>query len=395
MKILIVSANYPPLLGGPASSVPQLSKNLVKKGIEVHVLTQGYKGSSALQIDEDVYVHRTSHISGFKSPISVLRKILLMGLLGTQIVRKYKISVLHSRDMNISGLAGALVNRKFNLPSICQFGGDLAWEYVSHIKWGHESPEKLFKKNSFRINFFESLQRHIGKRYGLIAPNSEYQMKWLEDITRIKKDQLVLLNNGIDNLVNQNDVEDFKKGFGGNRTITAACRLVPWKGLQYLIEALSYVDNDVKLSIAGNGPFEPQLRSIAKKFNLENRVKFAGKIEHTKIQSYIRASDVYVLPSLYEPFPVALLDCFVSGTPLVSTNVGGIPEIVKNGSGLLANPGDPKDLAEKINIALSDKSVRATMIESQKKEVEKYLWKNLANKYIEVYERLIEEKISS
>ena len=388
MKILIVSANYPPLLGGPASSVPQLSKTLVKNGFEVHVLTQGYKGSTPLEIEDGVYVHRTAYIGGFKSPLSVIRKVLLMGFLGKHIIRKYNIDILHSRDMNISGLAGILINRKFNLPSLCQFGGDLAWEYISHVKWGGESPENLLRKNSIYINFFENVQRRIGKKYGIIAPNSEYQLNWLVNFTKIRDQKLVVLNNGIDDLINPKDVDAFRKSFGGHTTITAASRLVPWKGLQYLIEALKFINKDVRLVIAGNGPFESQLRKLVKKFGLDERVSFAGKIEHKKIQSYIKASDVYVLPSLYEPFPVALLDCLVAGTPIVSTNVGGIPEIIKNGSGLLAKAGNSKDLAEKINLVLSDKKIRDRMTQSQKTEVEKYLWKNLVNKYIEVYERL-------
>lgn len=109
-------------------------------------------------------------------------------------------------------------------------------------------------------------------------------------------------------------------------------RLEPRKGVGTLISAMKDVDGT--LLVAGSGSMLPVLRNKAKLLGISNRVKFLGTVSYSILPLYYRASDVFVLPSLSEAFGIVLLEAMASGTPVVGTKVGGIPEIV-DGCGML------------------------------------------------------------
>jgi glycosyltransferase involved in cell wall biosynthesis len=122
---------------------------------------------------------------------------------------------------------------------------------------------------------------------------------------------------------------------------------------------------------------------------LTERVLFIGKIPHEKIQAFIKSSDVFSLPSLYEPSAVVLLDAIAAETPIVATNIGGTPEIVERYKvGLLVKAKNSKDLAKKITELLKNKRLREKIKKNQRKTLNKYLWKNLVKRYIRTYENL-------
>jgi glycosyltransferase involved in cell wall biosynthesis len=249
----------------------------------------------------------------------------------------------------------------------------------------------MMRQRRFLVNALEFFQRKIANCYDIIAPNSNYQLKWIVKFTKIPKNKLVLLRNGIEHTkIDQKLKNTFKKKFGRNKIIAIASRLVPWKGIQYAIKALNYLDNEFKLVIAGSGPYEPYLKRITESENLLHRVEFIGKIPHQHIRSFIAASDVFVLPSLYEPSALALLDGLAAGKPIIATNVGGTPEIIKHKkNGLLVRPRDPYDIAEKIKLITNNNRLANKIRKNQNRTVKKYLWKNIVKSYIKTYEKLI------
>ncbi|WP_367884324.1 glycosyltransferase [Thermococcus sp. JCM 11816] len=113
-------------------------------------------------------------------------------------------------------------------------------------------------------------------------------------------------------------------------------RLEPEREWGTLISAMKDVDGT--LLVAGSGSMLPVLRNKAKLLGISNRVKFLGTVSYSILPPlYYRASDVFVLPSLSEAFGIVLLEAMASGTPVVGTKVGGIPEIV-DGCGMLVPP---------------------------------------------------------
>ncbi|PJE59903.1 MAG: hypothetical protein COU85_01155, partial [Candidatus Portnoybacteria bacterium CG10_big_fil_rev_8_21_14_0_10_44_7] len=91
--------------------------------------------------------------------------------------------------------------------------------------------------------------------------------------------------------------------------------------------------------IVGDGPNEKKLKAQTAKLRLNNRVKFLGRLPHDQLLKLMVASDVFVLNTQYEGLPHIVLEAMACGLPVVTTNVGGNPEVIKNGrSGLLVEP---------------------------------------------------------
>jgi glycosyltransferase involved in cell wall biosynthesis len=130
----------------------------------------------------------------------------------------------------------------------------------------------------------------------------------------------------------------------------------PKKGLRILLEAIAQLERggsqaSCQLVIVGEGPAEQDLRSLCQSLGIASRVVFVGV--RRDIPRLLPLFDVFVLPSLYEGFGIAILEAMAAARPVVATTVGGIPEFVRQGeTGILVEPGDAASLAEAISSLL-------------------------------------------
>jgi glycogen(starch) synthase len=126
-------------------------------------------------------------------------------------------------------------------------------------------------------------------------------------------------------------------------------RLEAVKGVDVLLRALAEArcgDSALQLRIAGGGSLEPALRALADELGLGSATKFLGKQSSQQVAQELRGCSALVLPSLYEGFPIVLLEAWASGRPVVSTAVGAIPDVCTDGvDSLLVPVSDPKALA--------------------------------------------------
>lgn len=124
------------------------------------------------------------------------------------------------------------------------------------------------------------------------------------------------------------------------------------KGNAHLLEALALLPN-ARLELIGDGELRAALERRARELGVHDRVDFRGEQPNHVVAERMRAADLFVLPSLFETFGVVLIEAAASGLPSVATRVGGVPEALVPGSGLLVEPADPGALAEGIEQALS------------------------------------------
>ncbi|MBE3576266.1 MAG: glycosyltransferase [Limnochordales bacterium] len=141
--------------------------------------------------------------------------------------------------------------------------------------------------------------------------------------------------------------------------ILCPAALIPRKGHVYLIEALSLLDRDVELWLAGDGELRQALEAQVVKLGLQNRVRFLGQCPHDALLKLYedRQVDAVVLPSLHEGIPVALIEAMSYGLPVISTRTGGVPELLDGGAGLLVPPKDSLALAEAIRRLMDNKDL--------------------------------------
>ncbi|HET6201527.1 MAG TPA: glycosyltransferase [Planctomycetota bacterium] len=147
--------------------------------------------------------------------------------------------------------------------------------------------------------------------------------------------------------------------------VVTVARLDPMKGHFDLLEAAAEVRRrvpSVRFLLVGSGPLEVRLRARARRARLEGAVLFSGV--RTDVPSFLRAADLFVLPSVdeREGFGIALLEAMACGLPIVGSRVGGIPEVVPDGgAGLLVPPRDPRALADAIAALVADPARRKAM----------------------------------
>ena len=144
------------------------------------------------------------------------------------------------------------------------------------------------------------------------------------------------------------------------------------------------------LHIAGRGPQEKELRRLVKKENINN-VKFLGFLDQNKLKQKIHNSLFTIHPSLvYETFGLSILESYNLNKPVIASNLGALPEIVENKkTGLLFEPGNSSDLANKINYLLQNKELIKQMGENAKRVVEqKFNPENHYQKLLQIYKKI-------
>lgn len=167
------------------------------------------------------------------------------------------------------------------------------------------------------------------------------------------------------------------------RVIVFVGSLVPQKGVDTLIESFKEIKiKDTSLVIVGDGPERKRLEALA--MGIKD-IQFLGRREGLK--SILTKSDVLVLPSREEGFGLVLLEAMALGTPVVATNVGGIPEIVEDGvSGILVEKDNPKQLADAVVKVLEDEELRKTIIENGREKAKRFTWEKMSSEVDRVYE---------
>jgi glycosyltransferase involved in cell wall biosynthesis len=137
-------------------------------------------------------------------------------------------------------------------------------------------------------------------------------------------------------------------GHDGRRLrLVAVGSLVEVKGHRYLLEALALVarDRDVELHLVGDGPLKEELSSLARSLGLGDRVAFLGALRPDDVAAELQEADIFVLPSLWENLPCALVEAKACGLPSVATHVGDVPEVVDGDEGVIVACGSADALA--------------------------------------------------
>jgi glycosyltransferase involved in cell wall biosynthesis len=178
----------------------------------------------------------------------------------------------------------------------------------------------------------------------------------------------------------------------GDRLMVSVGNLYPVKGHRHLIDAMALLADrhpTLHLAISGRGDLADALSSHARSRGLFGRVHLLGL--RSDVPAVLQAADVFVLPSLSEGLPLALLEAMFAGRPIVATDVGDVSVALAQGdAGVLVEPGDPAALADALHALLNDRTRARKLGERAKRRAAaEYDVSQMVRRYAEVYESLI------
>ncbi|MFZ6017750.1 MAG: glycosyltransferase family 4 protein [Nitrospirota bacterium] len=217
-------------------------------------------------------------------------------------------------------------------------------------------------------------------------------MKWLG----VPEDKISVIYGGYDenlreDTINANRVKD---RFGiKNRFIFCVASTRKYKNLDGLVKAYNILkkkyDIAHKLVLAGHKDrYYEELQKIIKVSNLENVVIFTGFLQDDELLSLYSLADIFVYPSFYEGFGLPILEAMASGTPVVVSNMTSIPEVVGD-AGLLFDPHNIDEMAEKIYSAIKNKDLRKVLISKGFERVKEFTWERTAEKVLGVINSVV------
>ncbi len=174
-------------------------------------------------------------------------------------------------------------------------------------------------------------------------------------------------------------------------------RLVAIKGVDVLLEsmpALLEKDNDLGLVVIGTGSEARRLKRKTDQSGLSHRVVFTGRLDHERIPAYLHACRVAVLPSIVGPgkvtegTPTVLAEAMAAGCRVVASRTGGAEAVIRHGiNGWLARPGDPRDLARKLSLALAHRG--GGICRMARETARRMDWPRVARRYLGHFENAI------
>lgn len=179
---------------------------------------------------------------------------------------------------------------------------------------------------------------------------------------------------------------------GDKKIVLFVGRLAEKKGVTYLINAMKNID--ALLVIVGDGPLRQQLEEQAAE--MKDKVVFLGAKTHEELKIIYASADIFVVPSItakdgdQEGLGLVMLEAMASGLPIVASNSGGITEVIEDEkTGLLCSEKNVEQLQNNINRLLNDKELVHTIMENDKKVLERYDYRLIANKYKVIFRHVI------
>lgn len=349
MNICLIG-HFPPHLGGISSYTYLLAKELKTRGDEVYVLTYTHEKIGNIG-DIPVFTAPTLNIKGLRGflfSISATFKLI-------NIIRKYKIDLIHAHYIMPPGLISVFCGMLLKVrTAITIHGSDifvLARKPLlkSLIKFTLKKADYVFVvsdslKNEVLKLGIEGMEDKLSVTYNTVDIKrfNPYKMTNFKEEMKIDSERSVIL-------------------FVGN--------LVWQKGVEFLIRAKEFLNEDAVIVIVGDGPLFQELKGIVEFEDIDGII-FTGARDD--VDNIMPAADLVVLPSVSESFGIVILEAMASGKPVVATNVGGIPEIVNDETGIIVQPEDPVALAEAIDKILKDKYLQKKLSKAAREQVMRY-----------------------
>jgi len=277
-------------------------------------------------------------------------------------VKKIKPDIIISKMVSPSGTVGVMYKKKTNVPVITQCeGGDIICD---NGLWDKIINKFVLKRSNRVISATYDMKEIIEKKYGTV--------------------NTIIIKNGI-NFSKFNKTKKINLNLS-RPVITFAARIEENKGLEYLLSAFKKINIEIKsanLLVLGEGSLR---KSLEKKY-MDKNIFFKGHINYEEMPEILKSSDLFVLPAIFEAQGISLLEAMSCGLPIISTKVGGIPELIKKDNGILVKPGNVNSLSNAMIKILKNERLREIIIKNNLKKAREHDWKIISREYVKQLER--------
>ena len=395
VKVCFISPEYLPFSGGTGAYVYYMSNELMKSGNSACIVT-GYNESRDVKINEQ---HHIFFLKALKAPV----------------VKSFLFAAAASRKLNQVSGSFPVDIAHVNLPLIPSFavprGFGKTLISTVHSTWKGEAEaikgepySRLNSNEKFMVSFnwfLRIFEEKMLERSNKIIAVSDFTRRELLQYYKVKENKIRVIHNGVDVKKFQpaHDKRKAKEALGFNPddiAILSVGRLYARKGLFTLIESMPLVNRkfkNAKFIIAGKGLSNEmkKLVSYAAKLGVKDSIVFTGYFPDKALPRLYQAADIFAFSTFYENLPFAVLEALSTGLPVVTTKVGGIPEMIEDGkNGFLVEPFNSKELADRILYYLEHPGVASEMALLARKTIEnQFDWRLIVKKVVKVYDEAL------
>jgi glycosyltransferase involved in cell wall biosynthesis len=383
------------LSGGTGAYVYYLSNELMKNGYKIWVVT-GSDQTLDLKVNKQLNVFflkipRIPVVKSFTLAASSYRK--LSGVRGT-----VDVDITHA---NLPLTPNFAVPPNFGKTLVCTVHS--TWKGEAEAIRG-EPYSRLNANEKFMVSFnwfLRIFEEKMLERANKIIAVSYFTKRELLEYYKVREERIRVIHNGVD--INKfkpaKDKRKIKEELGfdaDDLAILSVGRLYARKGLFTLIESMPAVVKrfkNAKFIISGKGQSDEMRKLIAhaEKIGVKDSIIFTGYYPDKKLPKLYQAADVFAFSTFYEHHPFAVLEALATALPVVTTNVGGIPETIESGkNGLLVEPFNPRQFADMILYLLEHPAEAADMGFLARKTIEeRFDWRIVVKDVLRVYNEVL------
>lgn len=370
MARILQLGKFYPIKGGVEKVMEIFAKGLAERGYASDMLCASHDGET-----EDIPLGRHSRLMRTKSWLKVAATMISPAMIWRlrRICRNYDLIHIHAPDP---------------MATLALFCSGYRGKVVLH--WHSD-----ILKQKVLLRFFAPLQNWLIHRADLILGTSPV---YVEESPFLRKVQhkTSYLPIGVDPYPWLGDeIADLRAKYAGKKIIFNVGRLVPYKGYQYLIEAMSYLPEEYILLIGGRGPLQQELEAQIASLGLQGRVEMLGFISDRMMPAYFGACDVFCLSSTIktEAYAIVQVEAMSLGRPIVATKIpeSGVPWVNEDGvSGINVPVSDARALAEAIQRICSDPELWKRYSEGARERFFNVFTKDdMINRLLEIYTELL------
>ncbi len=349
MRIMVVTDQYAPMVGGVPSVTRALALGLAERGHSVALLAPSPGRRGRQEAEERVSVHYQGSV-----PWPWYDGMRLACVPARTLISAFAPDVIHIHSPVTLGVMAWVRARKLRIPVV----------YTNHYLPVNVRPSAEPKPRVFDALFYSYIVGFSNRCSHVTAPTAT-ALRLLRD--RGLRVPSRVISNGI-------DLRRYSPGpaderiraryalAAGRPLILSVGRLSPEKRLDVLLDAVARLTQDAYLAIAGTGPDEAGLRARAGRLGLTGRVRFLGFVPGPDLRGLYRLADVFAITSEAELQSLTTMEAMATGLPVVAADRYALAELVSHGhNGFLAAPGRSDEIAAYLDILVANPGLRAAM----------------------------------